>query len=109
MKMFLKMLKNPFKTCKNNLLPWNRKSECLLKCSSLVQDVQITQLGGEEKKTTPLPRHLNMTLADLKELALSLLGELTRGLRFISLDWTFTSDAEKNSGLCTKKTESHCM
>lgn len=79
----------------------------LLKCSSLVRDIQITQLGGEETKTAHPP--FDMSLADLKDLVLSLLWELTRGLRFISLDWTFTSDAEKNSGLCTNKTESHCM
>lgn len=54
MKMFLKMLKNPFKTCKNNLWPWNGKSGCLLKCITSVQDVQIIQLSGEEAQTITL-------------------------------------------------------
>lgn len=50
MKIFLKMLKNPLKTCKTRLLPWNRKSGCLLRYSTSVQDVQVTQLSGEEAK-----------------------------------------------------------
>lgn len=62
-KMFFKGLKNPFKTCKNNPLPWTGKLGCLLKFSHSVQDVHIIQLSGEEADSH-LP--FDITLADLK-------------------------------------------